>query len=756
MSIRARLLLLAVVVTLLAALFVAMRFVEERGLGIASVSQQLPVVAESISDALVEKVQGTEQLHFGLSRARDLDTSDRAACSTFLSRVREKYPQYTGILTILPDGKLFCDSLNTGRELDVSDRIYFQQARVAVDGISMQPAFGRLTQLAVLQIAYPVRDAQGDLKFVLLASLNLKQLAQASLKNSLLPGAEVMLVDRNGLVLAVSGGQAPQRQAGSSIAGTGLQRFSLGTASRRTAEFMNSDGTTEVWAAPYPSQLSETGVHVLVGYPKELLVAAANRRLVEALAVLAAAAMLTFLGVWIFAELAIRRPIARIAEMVTRLGKNERDARIPEPHPRGELGVLMQTLNQSAQAQALQHAAVDGLNARLRDAQRLESIGQLTGGIAHDFNNLLTVILGNAEVLQEQLAGNPRLAAMAAMVLDAAERGAELTQRLLAFARKQALQPRSVDVNDLVEAMRALVHRTLGEHIDIRFSRGPELWPALVDPAQLDNALLNLCLNSRDAMPEGGMLTIETANATLTAEYAQERADVRAGDYVMLAVSDTGTGIDPEIQARVFEPFFTTKEQGKGTGLGMAMIYGFVKQSGGHVTLYSEVGRGTTVRLYLPRALAASGPARQDMAGTAAPGGSETILVVEDDVQVRNFACGQLQSLGYKVIEADHPARALEIIRGDVEIDLLFTDVVMPGMSGRELVDEVRKVHPALKVLYTSGYAENALVHHGRLVEGVHLLSKPYRREALALKIRAALGSAQTAVAIAESNISSP
>ncbi len=738
MSIRSRLLLLVLVIVLLAASFIARRFVQEREREVQEVTLRLAAVASEAAGALDERIQGTEQLHYGLARSRDLDTRDRGACSRFLSGVRGKYPQYTGILSIDPDGKLFCDSLNTGRELNLNDRDYFKRVRTATDTIAMQAAFGRLSNLAVLQIAYPVRSETGDLKFVLLASVNLQLLADTSLKTAKLPGAQIVMLGDDGVVLTWAGGAAGGVQPGASLSGTPLMRFAQELGGDRIEEIAGANGEMMVWAAADPSLARGAGVHVLVGYPKKVLVAPADRQLLTSLSVLAAAAAIALIFIWFFVEVAIRRPIAAIAGMVRRLGNNEPGARIPEPHPRGELGELMKVLNASAQAQEAQRAQLQDANTKLREAQRLESIGQLTGGVAHDFNNLLTVIMGNAEVLSEKLKDHPPLAGMAAMVLDAAERGAELTQRLLAFARKQALAPQSVDLNQRVAAMEALLSRTIGEHIEIRLAPGQGLWPAMVDPAQLDNALINLCVNSRDAMPQGGLLTIETANASLSDDYARLNADVAAGDYVMLAVSDTGTGIAPEIQARVFEPFFTTKEQGKGTGLGMAMVYGFAKQSGGHVALYSELGRGTCVKLFFPRAPGGAPATGGDTAGDVA-GGAETILLVEDDAQVRRFASGQLRSLGYEVIEAQQASQALEIIHGGRTFDLLFTDLVMPGMSGRDLVEQARKLRPDLKVLYTSGYTENALIHQGRLDEGVQLLAKPYRREQLARRVRAAL-----------------
>jgi PAS domain S-box-containing protein len=376
---------------------------------------------------------------------------------------------------------------------------------------------------------------------------------------------------------------------------------------------------------------------------------------------------------------------------------------------------------------------------RIRQAEKMEAIGQLTGGIAHDFNNILTVITGTIEILAGAVANEPQLAAIAGMIDEAASRGANLTQHLLAFARKQPLQPRETDINMLLLDTTKLLRPTLGEQIEIETVFEDDVCVATVDPNQLVTAILNLALNARDAMPEGGKLILETGSAFLDENYASLHSDVGPGHYVLIAISDTGTGIAAAILDRVFDPFFTSKGPGKGTGLGLSMVYGFVKQSAGHIKIYSEEGHGTTIKMYLPPGTGTS-VAAYTMPTAAIHGGHETILVVEDDRLVRDYVLAQLHSLGYATLDAANAAEALGIVEADHPFDLLFTDVIMPGtMNGRQLATEIQKVRPGLKVLFTSGYTENAIIHHGRLDTGVALLAKPYRKSELAGMIRKAL-----------------
>jgi signal transduction histidine kinase/CHASE3 domain sensor protein/ActR/RegA family two-component response regulator len=383
---------------------------------------------------------------------------------------------------------------------------------------------------------------------------------------------------------------------------------------------------------------------------------------------------------------------------------------------------------------------------QLRQSQKMDAIGQLTGGVAHDFNNILTVITGTIDILANAVSHDPTLAAIARMIDEAAERAAELTRRLLAFSRRQPLQPRVTDINGLIIDSARLLRPAVGEPIEITLDLEPEAWPALVDPNQLTTALLNLAFNARDAMPNGGKLTLETSNVVLDGDYARVHDGVVAGHYTLIVVSDTGSGIPEAIRDKVFEPFFTTKGVGRGTGLGLSMVYGFVKQSGGHINLYSERGVGTSINIYLPRACEQSERSSESPSVAPLQGGTETILVTEDDAMVRAHVIAQLTGLGYKTLAASNASQALAILDQGEPFDLLFTDVVMPGeMNGRELADEVLRRRPAARVLFTSGYTEKVLIHNGRLEPGLQLLAKPYRKADLARMVRIAL-SASTPV----------
>jgi signal transduction histidine kinase/ActR/RegA family two-component response regulator len=402
------------------------------------------------------------------------------------------------------------------------------------------------------------------------------------------------------------------------------------------------------------------------------------------------------------------------------------------------------TLSRANDELRRQIAERERVEAALRQSQKMEAVGRLTGGIAHDFNNMLAIVIGSLDLLQRRLAGeDPRVARLADAALDGAQRAASLTQRLLAFSRLQPLRPEPVNVERMLRNMAELLRRTLGETIVIETVVAGGLWRALIDPPQLESALLNLAINARDAMPNGGKLTIEAGNAYLDRGYA-EREDVEPGQYVVVAMTDTGAGIPADLLEQVFEPFFTTKAPGMGTGLGLSQVLGFIKQSKGHVRLYSEVGVGTTLKLYLPRAHAEAAP--QVAAGAPPPRSAArdvAVLVVEDEAGVRDFVVQALGDLGYEAIAAGEPDMALDLLqrRGDVRI--LLTDVVMPGMSGRALAEAALRLRPSLQVVFMTGYTRNAIVHNGMLDPNTRLISKPFTVAELSQELEAALRTAQ-------------
>jgi PAS domain S-box-containing protein len=415
---------------------------------------------------------------------------------------------------------------------------------------------------------------------------------------------------------------------------------------------------------------------------------------------------------------------------------------LKQAHDELELRVHERTAELQEANRALQAEIADRHQAEqaLYQAQKMEAVGQLTGGVAHDFNNLLTVVMGNLQILASQIKEDPLATELIQAAIKAAKRGAELNRTLLAFSRKQRLTPEPVDFNEMISGMAPMLRRTLGEQVQIALRVSDGLPQDMADPAQLETALLNLAVNARDAMADGGTLTIETGTALFDSHRVQMEGDVAPGRYVLLAVSDTGSGMPPEVVARAFEPFFTTKETGKGSGLGLAMVYGFVKQSGGHVKIYSEPGLGTTVKLFLPQIEGAAVEEAPPPAEAARPTGKETILLVEDEEDVRQLACRVLDVLGYRILQAGEGATALAILDENPDIALLFTDVVLPGgMTGPQIAREALVRRPDLKVLYTSGYTGNAVQHLESMAGHVRLLSKPYAIDELAQMVRSAL-----------------
>jgi signal transduction histidine kinase len=387
-----------------------------------------------------------------------------------------------------------------------------------------------------------------------------------------------------------------------------------------------------------------------------------------------------------------------------------------------------------------QMSARERVEGQLRQSQKMDAIGQLTGGIAHDFNNMLGVVMGSLDLMRRRLKRDEfGIGRFIEVAMKATERSAALTQRLLAFARQQPLSPQPVDANKMISDMSALLRSTLGEQIEIETVPAAGLWKTKVDADQLGSAIVNIAINARDAMPEGGKLTIETGNVYLDEDYCAQNAEISPGQYVMIAVSDKGVGMPPEVAARAFDPFFTTKPAGKGTGLGLSQVFGFIKQSLGHIKIYSELGTGTTVKIYLPRLHGTAEETKRVIPQIVNGDASEVVLVVEDDLLVRRLSTDSLRELGYTVIESESAAGALEILGDTSKVNLLFTDVVMPEMNGKKLAEEALKKRPGLKILFTTGYTRNAVVHGGVLDPDVNFISKPFTVEQLASKVRAVL-----------------
>ena len=616
-----------------------------------------------------------------------------------------------------------------------------------------------------LNVVVPVVQ-QGEARFVLLLSFFPERIVRIMQGQVLPSGWVTSLADRNGKVIA----RSAQNER---FVGTTLPAAFLNIAESAILPAKDIDGT-EVLRAVAPTK----GGWMVVATVQQSLIAAAARAAVRDALIGGLVLLLLSLACGYAIGRQLRRPVESLAKQAAALGHGEMTASIETPireinvvtaalsaagaglrereRQRDMAEAALQKLNLGLEAQVSErtreltainerlNAEIDhrkGAEQQLAQAIKHEAVGQLTGGIAHDFNNMLAIILGCLRMLQRRLTtSDGDIKRYISGALEGAERATQLTRRLLAFSRQQPLSPEPLDGNKLVASMSELLRRTIPESIVIETVLAGGLWRIHADPTQLESALLNLAINARDAMPEGGKLTIETANAHLDEGYAREHVDVASGQYVMLAVTDTGSGMSAEVAARAFDPFFTTKAPAQGTGLGLSQVYGFIKQSGGHVKIYSELGQGTTVKAYLPRfsGTAAVIVDRENALSEAAPRAAhgELVLVVEDEEKVRHLTVDMLRELGYRTLAADGASAALDLLGAHRDVSLLFTDVVMPGMNGRRLADEALRRFPRLKVLFTTGYTRNAIVHNNVLDAEVHLLAKPFTLEALAHKVR--------------------
>jgi signal transduction histidine kinase/ActR/RegA family two-component response regulator len=743
-SLRTRLAALVIlsVVPLLAFSFVG-QYLQYRQ-AFALTSEQTLQLARSISNVVDQDLRARIAALEVLAQSSKLQAGDidgfRAEAE---ATIAQQFPG-SNVILLREDGQQLMNTLLApGAKLPVRPNLESLRRAFATGQPVVSDLYtGAIGPRPVVAVDVPVRRADGSIAYVLSSNPRLEDFAAMMLRQRLPANRVVSLYDRRGTILA----RVPNAQQ---FVGrqTGARQLAVLSSQREgTYEATSRDGIPVVAAFSHSEQL---GWAVAVGVPRAELLAPA---LEGAARTLFAGGLLVALSL-VLAVVAARRIAGPIATLGRIAAATDGEAAVRAgPTGMPEADNVVHALRSaelgrrsSEHDQELARAALDESEERLRQAQKMEAVGQLTGGLAHDFNNLLLVIIGNLEMLLDSPKADPALKPVAMQALEAAERGADLTRSLLAFARRQPLRPRSVALNKLVRDITALLSRTLGERIEVKLDLARDVWPVVVDPAQLEAALANLATNARDAMPQGGRLTIASADRHLDDDYCAQHPDVAPGDYAMIEVSDTGIGIAPEIMPQIFDPFFTTKELGRGTGLGLSMVFGFMKQSGGHINVYSEPNVGTTFRLYLPRDKEAATGEERKAGETPIAGGGETILVVEDNPSLRQLVRVQLTSLRYRVQEAENAEAALKVMESGERIDLLFADIVMPGkLDGYELVRVVRERWPAVKIVLTSGFPGTSREQDAADFADTPLLTKPYRRSDLAQTIsRVLAGSAK-------------
>jgi signal transduction histidine kinase/ActR/RegA family two-component response regulator len=724
--------------------------------------------AQLASSELNQIFEGIHNLLIAVAEVPSVRSFAAEECAAYLATLQPKVPYLKTIAAIDMEGRVVCRQSPAPPGLRFTDRSYFREALESGVFLVGDYTESRLSGRPVLPMAMPLQNPDGKTIGVLAAALDLGWLGDQLRERALPKNGSLTVADRNGVIIARE--PLPERFVGTRIPDDFMHLVNAPEPGTMTV--VSQDGTRRV-IGYMPVGITPKNIYVSAGVSTDQEFAAIDRATQRGFALILAGLVLALSTAWAAGRYFISQPVMQLMGAVKTWQKGDYSVRASVPAGSGEFETLAAAFDRMVEEVAARQAERDRTaealrdseqrlreinatleeritaalaerersEAALRQSQRMQAIGQLTGGIAHDFNNLLTPVIGILDSLRPKLAGTDEQSTrMLDTALTAANRAATLIRRLLAFARHQRLDPKVVTVNAVVADLEDLLRRTLGEDISIETSLSPDLWLTEIDTDELENAILNLAINARDAMPSGGSLTLTTANIRLEpGDIARDsNAEIVPGDYVKLSIADTGTGMPAEIAARVFEPFFTTKEPGRGTGLGLSQVYGFIRQSGGHVKIESQPGAGTEVTICLPRTTkmetTPAFPATQAPPNLAS--GNETILVVEDDELVRLFVVETLQDLGCTVLEARDGPTALKLVEDTPDLDLLLTDIGLPGMTGWQLLAAVRSRRPDVKILLTTGYGRNCDPDGNAMDDNIHLLSKPFTAAALTRTVR--------------------
>ncbi|MEW5746814.1 MAG: ATP-binding protein [Nitrospirota bacterium] len=690
----------------------------------------------------VSLIETTQQLLVTLAHVPEVRSHNAAPCSDLFKELLKRHPYYANLAAASKNGDVFCSAVPLRGPVSAADRPWFAAAVETRSSAFGSFHIGRITGKPVLVLAYPILTREERVTGVVLATLNMEWLGGLVAQAQLPEGSTITAIDGNGVVLARHPG--PKEWVGRPAAEAPLVKAILAHRREGTIEAAGLDGVQRLYSfSPLLNGAGEQNAYIFVGIPSEIAFAKADHALKRNLGLLGLIAFLTVIVGWIGSDLFIMRRITPLIRAAQRLSTGDLSARTGIAHEKGEMGELARSLDHMAEAlemQVTEHKRTEEEKAKLEEqflqSQKMETVGLLAGGIAHDFNNILTAITACGYILQMRLHEESDLKSYVDQILASSERAANLVQSLLAFSRKQEINPRLVDINATIRKVEQLLSRIIGEDIELR-TLLPEGGPTVMaDSGQIEQVLMNLATNARDAMPGGGTLTIETSLVEAGAPPGGSPSYMRPGTYVLIAVSDTGAGMDEGTRQRIFEPFFTTKEVGKGTGLGLATAYGIVKQHGGYINVYSEPHKGTTFRIYLPFAAMRCGEVPS--AETSAPcGGNETILVAEDDDIVRGLIRDILTGAGYTVLDAVDGEDAVNLFSENKErIGLVLLDVIMPKRNGKEAYESIRKERPLTKVLFMSGYTADIIDRTGLAEKGSAFISKPVISATLLRKIR--------------------